>query len=259
MLQKGLPSGACALSAGFHACACTVACLGNVPVAPPTPATLRSLLTALLPTLPHSAFLATLRQAVAARTHQRARLRLALSSAAAQPQVRAALLFALMSAATTAAQAGGQHHVRSAFEAALAGTSTIDLAQHLTEARATSGNADDGALRLNATTQDTAAYGELSAIGATVPLRASPCLWGAYQQFLLSIGAVSDARVVLLRAVAACPWCQSLWVRGVHALASVLPGRQAAELLEAMQERGVPLLTLPAELLLERLEAEGDL
>jgi hypothetical protein len=58
---------------------------------------------------------------------------------------------------------------------------------------------------------------------------------------------------VLLRAVSACPWSKSLWLEGLLDLAGELSGAEVAQLLAAMQERGVALMTEPSEVLMWRI------
>jgi hypothetical protein len=174
-------------------------------------------------------------------------MRLDFTHLAASAGTSAVVPFALAAAAVLEGKVGGRDAVRASFEFALQGFPPLELALLL------------AAGRTGATcTEDTAGvahgWGAAPLVAAGQPMEFAPVVWLAYVQWLVATGATVDAHSVLLRAVTACPWSKSVWLRGVHLLADRVAGTEVAQLLDVMQQRGLRLKTLPAEVLLERLD-----
>lgn len=57
------------------------------------------------------------------------------------------------------------------------------------------------------------------------------------------------------RSVNACGLCKGVWLKGLSAMSGSMKGTESSTLLETMMGREIPLHTLPAEVLLEQLDA----
>lgn len=153
-------------------------------------------------------------------------------------------------------------------EAALRGARPLDLATQMAAARAAGGERGTGGkmealeremeARAASAAPHMHAQGEaaLPLLATAQPLDGSPAVWLAYVRWCVATGALRHAHAVLLRAVSACPWAKGLWLQGLHELAEEVAGPEAGQLAAAMQDRGLPLLTQPAEMLLQRLEED---
>lgn len=220
--------------------------LGTLPESSVPPSALRDALIPLIHTYPHSTYLTCQLHALRTRTHQLSLLRLDFALLAASVGTSAAIPFALAAVAALEGKVGGQHAVRASFEAALQGCPPLELAMRLAEGRA------GGAVAVD-TVGVEEGWEAAPLVAAGQPMELAPVLWLAYVQWLVAIGAMADAHSALLRAVTACPWSKGMWLRGVHLLAEQVAGTEVAQLLDVMQQRGLRLETLPAEVLLERL------
>lgn len=263
-LQDAVPAQALPTSAAHHSLACLLATLAVLP-SPTVPfSASTSVLAPLVAIFPSSGYVNTALHCVYRRAHQLCHLRIGLSALAERSGARAAAPFVLAASGAVSERAAGHQHARAVFEAALAGTPL--LADALRVARAQAGLASDAQGADTARSPAGPAAGRQRIDGvdfaslvhrsseAALPLANAPVVWLAYMQMLVQRGAVAEAHAVLLRALAACPWCQSLWLRGLRLLAERVQGLEAPQLLDAMQQRGLSLRTLPAEVLLERMQ-----
>ena len=263
-LQDAEPAEALGTSAAHHSLACVLATLAVLPQPDVPFSQAASALLPLVGIFPDSSYLSAALHSVYRRAHQLCHLRINVAKLGQHSAAQNAIPFVLASAGAVSELSSGHQHVRVVFETALAGAPV--LAAALQSARLQSGAstdllaADSASLAAGTTAHRNAIEGvDFAALvqapaAPGQPLASAPVVWLAYMQALVRRGAVSDAHAVFLRALAACPWCKSLWLRGLHVLADAVQGQEAAQLLDAMQQRGIELRTLPAEVLLERLQ-----
>lgn len=82
-----------------------------------------------------------------------------------------------------------------------------------------------------------------------------PTFWLSY---LSLVGAHEDSSAaygLFYRAVNACGLCKGVWMKGLSEMSGSMKGTESSTLLETMMGREIPLKTLPAEVLLEQLDA----
>ena len=269
-VQGAAPVEVRAASAAHAAWACTLTTLAGCPGVSASLRDVRAVLLPLIRTHPHATYLYRQLAALQAAAHQSSQLRVDTSQLLAQPALAAAPSFVMAAAVAQAGQVGGRHRVQGVLEGALRGAQPLDLAMQMAAARAAGGERGAGGKmealeremeqRAEAAASHAAAPGDvpLPLLANAQPLDGSPATWLAYVRWCVATGALRDAHAVLLRAISACPWAKGLWLQGMHEVAEGVAGVEAGQLAAAMQERGLPLLTQPAEMLLERMqEAEG--
>lgn len=83
-----------------------------------------------------------------------------------------------------------------------------------------------------------------------------PTFWLSYLSLVNEHEDSSAAYGLFYRAVNACGLCKGVWLKGLSTLSGTMKGTESSTLLETMMGREIPLTTLPAEVLLEQLDAE---
>jgi hypothetical protein len=85
-----------------------------------------------------------------------------------------------------------------------------------------------------------------------------PMFWLSYLSLVHEHGDSAAAYGLFYRAVNACGLSKGVWLKGLGALTGTMKGTESSTLLETMMGREIPLKTLPAEVLLEQLDADMD-